>query len=199
MKRLLFALSLLVCSVAASYAGFLSGAYANMSPTGTFYYQYGDFTQKLTIEDGIAQTWGDYDLEYDGFLEDYGYTQYSYWIPGVYGNQEVKLLLSMDYKNLIVGNMKFRKVKKPKTGSSSGGASVSPSYGSGSTYSSGSGSVNTTCRICGGSGTCTSCGGQGGSWADTGYYTGSNSKSWIDCSSCRGSKRCFNCHGSGRQ
>ncbi len=62
-----------------------------------------------------------------------------------------------------------------------------------------SSSSSSTCRICGGSGTCTSCHGQGGSWQDTGYYTGSGNKSWINCPSCNGSKRCFNCHGTGRQ
>ena len=62
-----------------------------------------------------------------------------------------------------------------------------------------SNSTTTTCRICGGSGVCTSCHGKGGEWRDTGYYTGSGNKSWIDCPSCNGSKRCFNCHGTGRQ
>jgi hypothetical protein len=62
-----------------------------------------------------------------------------------------------------------------------------------------SSSLYSTCRICGGSGTCTSCHGQGGSWQDTGYYTGSGSKSWINCPSCNGTKRCFNCHGTGKQ
>lgn len=73
----------------------------------------------------------------------------------------------------------------------SGGGYTSPSTGGGSAYS--------TCRICAGSGVCTSCHGTGGEWRDTGYYTGSNSKSWINCPSCRGNKRCFNCHGTGRQ
>lgn len=61
-----------------------------------------------------------------------------------------------------------------------------------------SGSTYRTCPSCGGSGTCSSCHGSGGEWRDTGYYTGSGSKSWISCPSCSGSKRCFNCHGSGR-
>ena len=82
-------------------------------------------------------------------------------------------------------------------GFSSGGNSGSGSYG-GSSGSSSS-SVYSTCRICGGSGVCTGCGGKGGEWRDTGYYTGSNTQSWIACGSCRGSKRCFNCHGTGRQ
>lgn len=73
------------------------------------------------------------------------------------------------------------------------------SRSSSSSSSSRSSSAYTTCRICGGSGTCTSCHGKGGEWRDTGYYTGSDSKSWIDCGSCRGNKRCFNCHGTGRQ
>ncbi|MDE6099494.1 MAG: hypothetical protein K2G01_00470 [Paramuribaculum sp.] len=68
-----------------------------------------------------------------------------------------------------------------------------------SSSSSGRSSAYSTCRICGGSGTCTSCHGKGGEWRSTGYYTGSDSKSWIDCGSCRGNKRCFNCHGTGRQ
>ncbi|MCH5240645.1 MAG: hypothetical protein J1F38_10510 [Muribaculaceae bacterium] len=69
----------------------------------------------------------------------------------------------------------------------------------GSSSSSSSSSVYTTCRICGGSGVCTSCHGSGGEWRDTGYYTGSGSKSWIDCPSCRGNKKCFNCYGTGKQ
>ena len=73
------------------------------------------------------------------------------------------------------------------------------SYNSYNSSSSGSSSAYTTCRICGGSGVCTSCHGTGGEWRDTGYYTGSDVKSWIDCPSCRGNKRCFNCHGTGRQ
>lgn len=68
-----------------------------------------------------------------------------------------------------------------------------------SNSSSSSSSTYTTCRICHGSGTCTSCNGTGGSWRDTGYYTGSGKQSWINCGSCRGNKRCFNCHGTGRQ
>ena len=72
-------------------------------------------------------------------------------------------------------------------------------YGGGYDNSSGSNSVYTTCRICGGSGVCKSCGGRGGEWRDTGYYTGSNVQSWIACPSCRGNKQCFNCHGTGRQ
>lgn len=72
-------------------------------------------------------------------------------------------------------------------------------YGGSSGSSSSSGSVYSTCRICGGSGVCKSCGGTGGEWRDTGYYTGSNVRSWINCGSCSGSKRCFNCHGTGRQ
>lgn len=73
-----------------------------------------------------------------------------------------------------------------------GNSDYSPSSG-------GSNSVYSTCRICGGSGVCTSCNGRGGEFRDTGYYTGSGSKSWISCPSCNGSKKCFNCHGSGRQ
>ncbi|MGN0231132.1 MAG: hypothetical protein ACI4A8_02845, partial [Muribaculaceae bacterium] len=75
------------------------------------------------------------------------------------------------------------------------------SYNSNSSSSSSSSSSSTrsTCRICGGSGVCTSCHGSGGHWEDTGYYTGSGSKSWINCPSCNGSKRCFNCYGTGHQ
>lgn len=61
-----------------------------------------------------------------------------------------------------------------------------------------SGSAHSTCRTCGGSGVCTSCHGKGGEWRDTGYYTGSGAKSWIECPSCRGNKRCYMCHGTGR-
>lgn len=71
---------------------------------------------------------------------------------------------------------------------------VPDNSGSGSS----NGSIYRTCPSCGGSGTCSSCHGSGGEWRDTGYYTGSGSKSWISCPSCSGSKRCFNCHGSGR-
>lgn len=74
-------------------------------------------------------------------------------------------------------------------------APVTPSYNSDSNSS----SVYSTCRICGGSGTCASCHGTGGEWRDTGYYTGSGNKSWIACPSCNGNKRCFNCHGTGKQ
>lgn len=52
--------------------------------------------------------------------------------------------------------------------------------------SSSSSSTYSTCPICHGSWVCTSCGGRGGEWRDTGYYTGSGSKSWIDCPSCNG-------------
>lgn len=61
-----------------------------------------------------------------------------------------------------------------------------------------SGSVYTTCNSCGGSGVCRSCNGRGGEWRDTGYYTGSNNKSWINCPSCGGSGRCYMCHGRGK-
>ena len=73
------------------------------------------------------------------------------------------------------------------------------SYNSNSSSSSSSSSTRSTCRICGGSGVCTSCNGSGGHWEDTGYYTGSGSKSWINCPSCNGSKKCFNCYGTGHQ
>ena len=64
--------------------------------------------------------------------------------------------------------------------------------------SSSSSSTYTTCSTCGGSGVCTSCHGTGGSWQDTGYYTGSGTKSWINCPSCNGSKKCFMCYGRGK-
>lgn len=62
------------------------------------------------------------------------------------------------------------------------------------------GTVNTTqiCSGCGGSGICTSCRGTGGSWQSTGYYTGSGSKTWIQCGVCHGSGRCGVCHGTGK-
>lgn len=88
---------------------------------------------------------------------------------------------------------------------SNSGGNVSSGYvggtyvGTSSTSSTSSGSTSSTCRICGGSGTCTSCHGSGGEWRETGYYTGSNSKSWFNCPSCNGNKRCFNCHGTGKQ
>ena len=75
----------------------------------------------------------------------------------------------------------------------------SNNYNSNSSSSSSSSSTRSTCRICGGSGVCTSCNGSGGHWEDTGYYTGSGSKSWINCPSCNGSKKCFNCYGTGHQ
>lgn len=75
-----------------------------------------------------------------------------------------------------------------------GGGGIPNNPGGGSS----SGSTYRTCPSCSGTGTCSSCHGSGGEWRDTGYYTGSSTKSWISCPSCRGSKRCFNCHGSGR-
>ena len=59
-------------------------------------------------------------------------------------------------------------------------------------------SVYTTCTSCGGSGVCQRCHGECGSWSDTGYYTGSNVKSWINCTSCRGSGKCTICYGRGK-
>lgn len=55
----------------------------------------------------------------------------------------------------------------------------------------------TRCPTCNGSTVCTSCRGNGGSWQHTGYYTGDDSKSWIDCPSCRGSGKCYMCYGKG--
>ena len=95
-----------------------------------------------------------------------------------------------------------------KVNNSSNSSSSSFNYtpnNSGSTYTpnhnsnSSENSKRTTCRICGGTGVCTSCHGKGGEWRNTGYYTGANSKSWIDCPSCRGNKKCFNCYGKGYQ
>lgn len=71
----------------------------------------------------------------------------------------------------------------------------SPGVISGSSSNS---SVYTRCSVCGGSGICRSCNGRGGEWRDTGYYTGSDVRSWIECPSCRGNTRCYMCHGSGR-
>lgn len=99
---------------------------------------------------------------------------------------------SASYKNTVINSV------RNKVAASSGNyvTPVTPSYGG---SSGGSSSVYTTCRICGGTGTCTSCHGKGGEVRDTGYYTGSGSKSWISCPSCNGSTRCFNCHGTGKQ
>ena len=82
----------------------------------------------------------------------------------------------------------------------SGGNTYTPNYNNNynSNSSSSSSSTYTTCSTCGGSGVCTSCHGTGGSWQDTGYYTGSGSKSWINCPSCNGSKKCFMCYGRGK-
>lgn len=85
-----------------------------------------------------------------------------------------------------------------RNGNSAGGGSVYVPPSSSNSPSS-SGGVYSTCRICGGSGVCTSCNGRGGEFRDTGYYSGTNTKSWINCPSCNGNKRCFNCHGTGRQ
>ena len=71
-------------------------------------------------------------------------------------------------------------------------------HGNYGTNNNGVSSTYRTCPSCGGSGICSSCHGSGGEWRDTGYYTGSDSRSWISCPSCNGSKRCFNCHGSGK-
>lgn len=71
-------------------------------------------------------------------------------------------------------------------------------YNNGSSGGYNSGSSDSRCSICGGSGVCSSCNGRGGSWQDTGYYIGEDSKSWIPCPSCNGSKQCFNCYGRGR-
>lgn len=82
----------------------------------------------------------------------------------------------------------------------SGGSTYTPNYNNNynSNSSSSSSSTYTTCSTCGGSGVCTSCHGTGGSWQDTGYYTGSGTKSWINCPSCNGSKKCFMCYGRGK-
>ena len=86
------------------------------------------------------------------------------------------------YKSTIISNLQARY----GTGNSnSGGYVPTPNYNAGNS-SSGNSSVYSTCRICGGSGVCTSCHGTGGEWRDTGYYTGSGNKSWINCPSCNG-------------
>lgn len=61
-----------------------------------------------------------------------------------------------------------------------------------------SGSVNNTCRSCGGSGVCRSCGGTRYYVIETGSYTGYDTKAVRDCPSCHGSGRCSTCYGSGR-
>lgn len=55
------------------------------------------------------------------------------------------------------------------------------------------------CSECGGSTICSRCHGEGGSWENTGYYTGSGTKSWINCPRCGGSTKCFLCRGTGFQ
>ena len=112
---------------------------------------------------------------------------------------------SMVYKYYFNGNCLQTTTYYPqksgstkKNGKSSSGGYYAPPANNGSNSGSGS-SGYSTCRICGGSKTCTSCHGNGGEWRETGYYTGSGSKSWIACPSCNGSKKCFNCRGTGRQ
>ncbi len=82
----------------------------------------------------------------------------------------------------------------------SGGISYNYNYNNynNNSSSSSSSSTYTTCSTCGGSGVCSSCHGTGGSWKDTGYYIGSDVKSWINCPSCNGNKKCFMCHGRGK-
>ena len=45
---------------------------------------------------------------------------------------------------------------------------------------------------------CPRCHGSKGTWEDTGYYTGSNTKSWINCPACNGSGKCSICFGRGK-
>jgi Sel1 repeat. len=59
-------------------------------------------------------------------------------------------------------------------------------------------SVYTRCTSCNGTGICSGCGGSRGKWADTGYYAGTNTRSWINCGSCRGSGKCSICYGRGK-
>lgn len=98
--------------------------------------------------------------------------------------------IDMIYSFMLIaedGGAAARSRLNAKTFSGSGGGG---SYGS---------SRSGGCSYCGGTGKCSSCSGNGGQWMDSGYYTGSGSKSWISCGSCRGSKRCFNCYGTGKQ
>ncbi len=99
-----------------------------------------------------------------------------------------------DRETLLTAAQNARQSQSNSSGYTGGGY-----YNGGNSGNNGSNSTYSTCRICGGTGVCTSCHGTGGEWRDTGYYTGSNSKSWISCPSCNGSKRCFNCHGTGKQ
>ena len=83
-------------------------------------------------------------------------------------------------------------------GGSVGGNSVSGGFSGSSSGGSSGSSVYTKCTTCNGTGVCTGCGGRRGEWRDTGYYTGNNTKTWIDCGSCRGSGRCGVCYGRGK-
>lgn len=71
-----------------------------------------------------------------------------------------------------------------------------------STNYSGGGSSSSTssrsCSSCGGTGVCKRCHGKCGDYKDTGYYTGSPSKSWINCGGCNGNGKCSICRGMGR-
>lgn len=189
MKKLLFLTLFFITAITSTQAGFLS-----YSTSNTYYYQCGNFTQQLEVLNGTALKWGVFDLELDGPVPGTSYIKYVYWNSM---GQQFQLFLSVDYSNLIVGNMKF--IRRDGVPSGDSGYVPAPSYNGGGSSNNGGGSTYTTCRICGGTGKCTSCHGDGGHYADTGYYTGSGNRSWISCPSCNGSTRCFNCHGSGKQ
>lgn len=59
-------------------------------------------------------------------------------------------------------------------------------------------SLYTKCTTCNGTGVCTGCNGRCGEWRNTGYYIGTDTKSWIECGSCRGSGKCAICFGRGK-
>lgn len=105
------------------------------------------------------------------------------------------LVTKTDFSDFAIGYV----LEGTQYNSNQSPAYSSPSYSSPSYNEYGSSSESSTCRICHGTGVCSSCHGRGGEFRDSGYYTGSGSKSWIDCPSCNGSKKCFNCYGSGRQ
>lgn len=53
------------------------------------------------------------------------------------------------------------------------------------------------CKSCSSTGECTACGGRGQYWVDSGIYTGSDSRTLVDCGSCGGSGKCRVCYGNG--
>ena len=145
-----------------------------------------------------ACTWG---LSFEAYEEDcnvYSADENSNFYFKIYDNKKIVAELYIFGGNLYTTAFYDRKPSSRRNSGSSGSFGGTFTIPDNSGSSSSSGSTYRTCPSCGGSGTCSSCHGSGGEWRDTGYYTGSGSRSWISCPSCSGSKRCFNCHGSGR-